>query len=138
MLPAGQDARGPHVLAHVLGIVEGHDPAASRVPYVVVEDVIVLVPLLAGTARLVQVAVPVGMHKVSGSEQTGQRALHGGLIEDPPDLGNPGQDIVSRVAFFLEHGLDFFVQVAVELRGKTGIHLDVPVRDEAAYIFDRK
>ena len=97
-----------------------------------VEDVIVLVPLLARTARLVQVAVPVGMHEVAGPEQARQRAAYGRLVEDPPDLGNPRQDVVAGIAFLIEYGLYLAVQVPVKGRGQPGVHLDVPLGDEPA------
>ena len=72
------------------------------------------------------------MHEVTGSEHAGQRSPHGGLVEDPLDLGYPGQDVVAWIAFLLQHGLDLAVQVPVKLPGQPGIDLHMSVGDKPA------
>jgi hypothetical protein len=72
------------------------------------------------------------MHEIAGAEQTGQRAPHGGLVEDPLYLRYPGQDVVSGIAFLFEHGLDLAIEILVKLLGQAGVNLDISVRNELA------
>ena len=59
--------------------------------HVVVENIIVFVPTLAPTPRLIEMAVAVWVHDIARSEKARQRTNDRGVVENPLNIGNPGE-----------------------------------------------
>ena len=53
-------------------------------PHILIEHIVVLVPALPLTTRAVEMAVAMGMHTVSRSQETGQRPTDRTTGEDLP------------------------------------------------------
>ena len=93
------DPRWPHIGVDILGIVEGHDPAEAVMADIMVEDIVVLVPVLSLATRAIEVAITVGMHRIAGTEQALQGTPYARTIEDRAQLGHARQDVIAGVAF---------------------------------------
>ena len=72
----------------------------------------------------------VRMDGVVRSQQTGQRAAHGGRLENLLDLRDAWQDVIARVALFGQHGVDPATDMLVNSRRQIGLDLEVSVDNE--------
>jgi hypothetical protein len=60
-----------------------------------------------------------------------QGATHIGVVEDPGDFGDSGQDIIADIALFAEDLFERVADVLVQGRGEGGLDQDIAVGDEA-------
>ena len=98
-LHPGQHPRRPHILGRVLGKIKSEHPVKSRMPYIVIVHITILVPLLSAAPGRIQVAMSMGVQNVIGSQQTRQGALHRRVFKHAPDQRNPRQNIIAGIAF---------------------------------------
>ena len=134
VLRARDDAGRPHLGAHRLRIVEDHGPPLPVVAYAGVAPVAVLVPGLDLAARRGEVAVPVRLGEVVGTQYAADGTADDRMAEDLLDFGDARQDVVAGVALPFHDRFNPGVHGIVETVREVRVEDQVAVGNEMAHL----
>ena len=103
-------------------------------PHVAVVLVAVLVLTLGAPPRRRQMAVAVGVHRVAGTEDAGERAGDGRVGEEIGQFRDSGEDVVARIAFGCEDRVRLRARRFMERRREAGMHRHVAIDNEFLHL----